>query len=232
MTDHRVVTHNEWIAARTDLLAKEKEFTRLRDDLSQARRELPWEKVEKNYVFRGENGQVSLAELFAGKTQLIVYHFMLGEDWDEGCPSCSFWADNFNGIDVHLAHRDIRLLAVSTAAIDRITHYRNRMGWRFDWVSCDGNDFNQDYGVTFSSEQKEVTYNYRQSPYSHSELPGVSVFFKDTDGSIYHTYSAYSRGIDILNGAYNFMDMAPKGRDEAGLPSTMSWLRRHDQYND
>ncbi|WP_166268897.1 DUF899 domain-containing protein [Marinobacter caseinilyticus] len=232
MTNHPVVTHQQWLAARQQLLEKEKAFTRQRDELSAKRRGLPWEKVEKTYVFESERGRLTLTDLFAGLSQLIVYHFMFGADWEEGCPSCSFWADNFNGIDVHLAHRDIRLLAVSTAPIDRLRQYRERMGWSFQWVSCDGNDFNRDYQVTFSPEQSDVTYNYRPMPFSHPELPGVSVFFRDTDDTVYHTYSAYSRGIDLLNGAYNYMDIAPKGRDEDALPYTMAWLKRHDQYDD
>lgn len=235
MKNHNVVSKEEWTKARQQLLAEEKEFTRRRDALSQQRRDLPWTKVEKTYQFAGPNGPETLADLFAGKSQLIVYHFMYGPDWDgRGCVSCSFWADNFNGIDVHLAQRDATLLAVSRAPLDKIEQYKNKMGWDFKWVSSNGSDFNYDYHVSFTQDSVadgSATYNYK--PHNDTgELPGVSVFYKDQDGTVYHTYSAYSRGLDMVNGAYHFMDLLPKGRDEADLPWSMAWLNYHDLYAD
>ncbi len=231
MTAHTVVSQKEWIKARKELLVKEKEFTRLRDQLSAARRALPWVKIEKDYVFDGPEGKQNLSDLFDGKSQLMIYHFMLGPEWKEGCPSCSFWADNFNGIDIHLAHRDISFLSVSRAAYEKIEAYKQRMGWDFKWVSSLNNDFNYDLGVSFTPEEKEaneITYNYLKQPYFVDEMPGVSVFIKNEQDDIFHTYSTYSRGLDILNGAYNYIDLSPKGRDEAD--GIMHWLRRHDQY--
>jgi len=231
MTKHTIVSKQEWIKARKSFLSKEKEFTRLRDQLSAERRALPWVKVENDYVFDGPEGKQNLSDLFNGKSQLIIYHFMLGPDCDEGCPSCSFWADNFNGIDIHLAHRDISFLCVSRADINKIEAYKKRMGWDFKWVSSLNNTFNYDYGVSFTPEEKEaneITYNYLKQPYFIDELAGTSVFIKDDQADIYHTYSTYSRGLDILNGAYNYMDLTPKGRDEGD--GIMHWLRRHDQY--
>lgn len=231
MTSHTVVSQQEWLKAREELLLKEKEFTRLRDQLSAERRALPWVKVDKNYIFDGPDGKQSLADLFEDKSQLMIYHFMLGPDWDEGCPSCSFWADNFDGIDIHLAHRDIAFLAVSRGSYQQLEAYKKRMGWSFKWVSSLNSDFNYDLGVSFTPEEKEtneISYNYRKQPYFMDELPGVSVFFRNEQGEIFHTYSTYSRGLDILNGAYNFIDLSPKGRDEED--GIMKWLRRHDQY--
>lgn len=234
MRDHKVISSDQWLVARKELLAKEKEFTRLRDELSRARRALPWEKVEKEYVFDGPNGKETLADLFDGRSQLIIYHFMYGPDWEEGCPSCSFWADNFNGIDIHLAHRDITLIAVSRATLETLDAYRKRMGWNFKWVSSLGTDFNFDFNVSFAPdeiEKGEMTYNYRKAEFPSDEAPGVSVFFRNVQGEVFHTYSCFSRGLDILNGAYNYMDLAPKGRDEDDLAYSMSWLRRRDQYD-
>lgn len=235
MEKPKVVTHEEWLAARVKFLEREKEFTRLRDELSRERRELPWEKVGKEYFFDGPNGRQSLAELFGECSQLIVYHFMYGPEWKEGCPSCSFWADNFNGIDVHLRNRDISFLAVSRAPLETLERYGRRMGWSFRWVSSLGSDFNHDFGVTFTPEEVkkgEMDYNYRIGKFPSEEAPGVSVFFKDGDGTLYHTYSCYARGLDMLNGAYHYMDLAPKGRDEDSFPHPMSWVRRRDQYDD
>lgn len=235
MDKHKVVSRNEWLAARGDHLAKEKEFTRLRDELSRERRELPWVKVEKEYVFDGPKGKETLSDLFEGKSQLIVYHFMYGPDWDEGCPSCSFWADNFNGIVIHLNHRDINLIAVSRAPLDKLEAYRKRMGWSFRWVSSYGSDFNRDYHVSFTPEEMEkgeMIYNFGITSFPSDEAPGISVFYKNEKAEIFHTYSCYMRGLDMLNGAYHFMDIAPKGRDEDDLPYTMAWLRRRDQYED
>jgi predicted dithiol-disulfide oxidoreductase (DUF899 family) len=235
MKNHEIVSPDEWLIARRELLAREKEFTRLRDRLSEQRRELPWVRVDKNYLFDGPSGKESLGDLFEGRSQLIVYHFMYGPDWEEGCPSCSFWADNYNGIVVHLNHRDISLVAVSKAPLEKLMRYRNRMGWSFKWVSSLDNDFNRDFHVSYTPaeiERGEVYYNYGPSRFPSTEAPGVSVFFMNPENEIFHTYSCYARGLDMLNGAYHLMDLVPKGRDEADLPYTMGWLRRHDSYED
>lgn len=229
------VSHQEWLESRQALLIKEKELTRLRDEVSLRRQQMPWVKVEKQYQFDGAAGKETLSDLFAGKQQLLIYHFMLGPDWDEGCTSCSFWADNFDGIDIHLAHRDISFLAVSRASYDKLAAYKKRMGWHFKWVSSFASDFNYDYQVSFTPEQKEkneIEYNFRTTEYFVDELVGVSVFAKDERGDVFHTYSTYSRGVDMLNGAYNYIDLTPKGRDEHGEARNMGWLRRHDQYED
>jgi predicted dithiol-disulfide oxidoreductase (DUF899 family) len=234
MQNHQVVSHEDWLAARQVHLAKEKAFTRLRDELSAERRSLPWERVEKEYVFDSPNGQQSLVDLFAGKQQLVVYHFMFGPDWEEGCPSCSFWADNFNGIGVHLQHRDTTLVAVSRAPIERLVAYRQRMGWSFPWFSSLHNDFNFDYQVSFlpdPAKQGEYIYNYRKGEFGGEESPGISVFYRNDDGAIYHTYSTYGRGLDMMNAAYHYLDLTPKGRDEEQLEWPMAWLRRHDTYD-
>jgi predicted dithiol-disulfide oxidoreductase (DUF899 family) len=233
MQNHKIVSGAEWLAARKELLAKEKEFTRLRDQLSQDRRDLPWVKVEKEYSFDGPNGKETLADLFEGRSQLIIYHFMYGPDWPEGCPSCSFWADNFNGIVIHLNNRDINLVAVSRARLDTLEAYKRRMGWHFKWLSSFGSDFNYDYHVSFTDDEvkkEEMFYNYHIGKFPSEEAPGISVFYKNEQGKIFHTYSCYARGLDMLNVAYHYMDIAPKGRDEDGLPHSMAWLRRHDQY--
>jgi predicted dithiol-disulfide oxidoreductase (DUF899 family) len=232
MENHEVVSHEEWLAARRLLLAEEKEFTRLRDRLSQQRRDLPWERVDKNYAFEGPGGRETLSQLFDGRHQLAVYHFMLAPDWQEGCKSCSFWADNFNGIDAHLRQRDVSFLAISRAPLPKIEAFKKRMGWTFKWVSSFGNDFNYDYRVSFRSEQSssgEIFYNYAPRKTAMEELPGISVFYKDDDGTIFHTYSCYARGLDMLNGAYHWLDLTPKGRDETG-PHKMAWVRLHDEY--
>ena len=228
---HQIVSRDAWLAARKALLAKEKAFTKERDALSQERRRLPWVKVDKTYVFEGPAGTETLADLFAGRNQLLVYHFMFGPDWTAGCPSCSFWADNYNGAVVHLNHRDVSLVAISRAPLAKLESYRNRMGWSFKWVSSYGNDFNRDYHVSFTpEEQKTADYNYKSAGFGSSEAPGVSVFSKGADGQIFHTYSCYARGLDMLNGAYHLLDLVPKGRDEQGLPYPMAWVRRHDAY--
>ena len=235
MESHAVVSREEWAAARKEFLAKEKEFTRLRDQLSQQRRALPWVKVEQAYAFDGPNGSESLADLFEGKSQLLVYHFMFGPDWEEGCKSCSFWADNYNGVSIHLAHRDVSLVAIARAPLDKLAAYKKRMGWDFKWVSSFGNDFNRDYHISFTPEEMEkgdMYYNYRIGKFPSEEAPGISVFYKDEKGDIFHTYSCYSRGLDMLNGAYHYLDLVPKGRDEASLSYSMEWLYRHDQYAD
>ena len=236
MPDHKVVSQDEWIDARKALLAKEKAFTRLRDELTEERRRLPWRKVDKAYTFDSDMGTKSLADLFAGKKQLLVYHFMFGPDWPEGCPSCSFWADNYDGVDIHLAHRDTTLLAISNTTLEKISAYKKRMGWTFDWVSSLGSDFNRDFHVTFTPEEVEkgeMYYNYEVTMFPASEGPGFSVFYKDDDGQVFHTYSTYARGLDILNGAYNMLDLTPIGRNEKGEGKhNMYWLKRHDAYND
>jgi predicted dithiol-disulfide oxidoreductase (DUF899 family) len=231
-TVHEVVSNAKWIEARKAFLAKEKEFTRLRDELSRERRELPWERVEKNYVFDGPKGKETLADLFDGRSQLVVYHFMLAPGWEEGCKSCSYLGDHFDGMLVHLANRDVTLLAISRAPIAEIEAFKKRMGWCFKWVSSNGSDFNYDYHVSFTKDEMANggTYNYSKDKIPVEELPGASVFYKDESGEIFHTYSAYARGLDILVGTYNFLDLMPKGRDEEGLANTMAWVRHHDKY--
>ncbi|MBL8662434.1 MAG: DUF899 domain-containing protein [Candidatus Odyssella sp.] len=232
MTAHPVVSRQDWLAARKALLEREKAFTRARDALSAERRALPWVRIDKDYAFAGPAGRLSLGDLFGGRSQLAVYHFMLGPDWNEGCKSCSFWADNFDGIDVHLAQRDLALVAVSRAPLAKIDAFKRRMGWTFRWVSSFGSDFNRDFGVSFTPEELrgEVEYNYARQTFPADEAPGMSLFARDPDGTVFHTYSCYARGLDMLNGAYHILDLAPKGRDEGGQPYTMAWLRHHDRY--
>ena len=226
---HPVVPHDEWVAARTELLAKEKEFTLRRDELSRNRRDLPWEKVEKDYVFDGPNGKESLRDLFDGRSQLVVYHFMFPPEWDAGCPHCSHWADNFNGVIVHLNHRDVTFVAVSRAPYAKLKKYEKRMGWTFKWLSSHDTDFNYDLGVSFRPEdQQKPVYNYGREP-GFSDREGVSVFYKDAKGNVFHTYSAYARGIDMMNVDYQYLDLVPKGRDEGGRGPF--WVRRHDEYD-
>jgi predicted dithiol-disulfide oxidoreductase (DUF899 family) len=229
--DHPVVSHAEWLAARTAFLAKEKEFTRLRDELSRHRRELPWEAVDKKYVFDGPNGKQTLAELFDGKNQLLVYHFMFYPTWEAGCPHCSFWADNFNSFILHLKQRDVTMLAISRAPYGKLAAYKQRMGWNFNWLSSFGTDFNFDHHVSFDPEEQEVFYNFARQKRPGTESAGISVFYKDAAGKVFHTYSAYARGIDILNAAYNYLDLTPKGRDEDGQKNPQFWVRRHDEYS-
>ena len=228
---HDVVPHDAWVAARKALLADEKAFTRERDRISQARRELPWERVEKSYAFDGPAGKQTLEQLFGDSSQLVVYHFMFDPEWDEGCKSCSFWADNFNGIPAHLKARDVAFVAVSRAPLAKLQAYRERMGWSFPWFSSFENDFNRDFGVTFTQDEidnERAPYNYGLQGFPDLEAPGVSVFYKDESGTVFHTYSSYGRGIDILNGAYNYIDLVPKGRDEGD--NIQAWVRRHDEY--
>ena len=230
-----VVSHEEWLTARKEFLAKERAFTHLRDDLSRQRRELPWEKVAKPYTFESPNGKVTLADLFDGRSQLVVYHFMFGPGWEEGCKSCSYLADHFDGMTIHLANRDTTLVVISHAPIAEIEAFKARMGWKFQWVSSFGSDFNFDYQVSFKPEQQSagpVYYNYKTQPFPSDEAPGLSVFAKDAAGDVFHTYSAYERGLDILVGTYNFLDLTPKGRDEDGLAHTMAWVRHHDRYTE
>lgn len=235
MQNQNIVSKDEWLEARLKLLQEEKDFTRLRDQLSLKRRKLPWLRVDTEYSFEGPNGKQSLSDLFEDKSQLIVYHFMYGPDWEDACPSCSFWADNFNGIDIHLRHRDANLIAVSRASLDQLQAYQKRMGWSFNWVSSLENDFNFDYQVSFTPEELEkgeMSYNYKIGSFPADEAPGISVFYKNSEGEIFHTYSCYARGLDMLNGAYHFLDLLPKGRDEGNLEFTMAWLRRRDQYDE
>ena len=229
-----VVPAEEWLAARKTFLAKEKEFTRLRDELSRQRRELPWERVEKKYVFEGPSGQATLADLFGKRSQLVIYHFMLGPGWEEGCKSCSYLADHFDGMTIHLANRDVTFAVVSHAPFAEIQAFKKRMGWRFPWYSSFGSDFNFDYHVSFTPEEiasGKVAYNYERTEFPSEEAPGLSVFAKE-GGEVFHTYSAYARGLDILVGTYNFLDLVPKGRDEDGLGFSMAWVRHHDKYED
>lgn len=233
-TPHPVVSHEEWRTARLAHLAAEKQLTQMRDELSRQRRALPWERVEQDYVFEGINGTETLADLFAGHNQLIVYHFMMGPTWEEGCRSCSLLADHLDGMTTHLAHRDVRLAVVSRAPMWRIAAFQKRMDWRFHWVSAYANTFQRDYGVHFTKEELagEVEYNYHRMRFALEEAPGLSVFFKNTEGEVFHTYSTYARGLDALMGTYQFLDLVPKGRDEEGLAFPMAWVRHHDKYAD
>jgi len=232
MQSHKVVSEQEWIAARKALLAKEKTFTRARDELSAERRNLPWVKVERNYIFDGPNGEEALADLFAGRSQLIVYHFMFGPGAKQGCPMCSFLSDHIDATLPHLEHHDVSLVVVSRAPRAEFEPYRKRMGWRFKWVSSNGSEFNRDYHVSFTNEDiagGNRMYNYEvDGKTTAGEAPGVSVFYKDERGDIFHTYSSYARGGDLLIGAYNYLDLMPKGRNEAG--ELKGWVRRHDEY--
>ena len=233
MKNNTVLTHEEWVEARRGLLKKEKEFTRLRDELSAERRSLPWEKVEKDYAFEGPAGRETLADLFDGRSQLIVYHFMYGPGWEVGCKSCSYLADHFEPAIVHLNARDVSFVAVSRAPLEDFREFRERMGWSFKWLSSHGSDFNWDFHVSFTQEELDsgkAYYNYAAEGFDCTEGPGASVFYRDADGKIFHTYSAYSRGLDMFITAYNYLDIVPKGRDEDDLAFTMEWVRHHDNY--
>jgi predicted dithiol-disulfide oxidoreductase (DUF899 family) len=229
---HPVVSRAVWLAARKALLAKEKALTRRRDELNRERRELPWVKVEKDYVFDGPNGKATLADLFGDRNQLVVYHFMFGPEWKEGCKHCSFWADHYDAAGIHLNHRDVSFAAVSRAPLAKIEGFKKRMGWRFTWVSSFHNDFNFDFLVSFTPEEVEngtAIYNYSKDGPGMTEREGTSVFYKDARGRIFHTYSTYARGIDMLNGTYHFLDLVPKGRDE-DPEDPQGWVRHHDRY--
>ena len=233
MEPNNVVSHADWVQARLRLLEKEKEFTRARDALSRERQALPWELVEEDYLFAGPNGEESLTELFDGRSQLIVYHFMFGPDWEAGCKSCSLLADHFERAVIHLNQRDVSLVAVSRAPLAKLEAFKKRMGWTFKWVSSLENDFNRQYQVTFTTEdveKGEAYYNYKKQKFPSTEAPGASVFFKDAEGRVYHTYSVYQRGLDMFITAYHYLDMVPKGRDENDLPYTMEWVRLRDEY--
>jgi predicted dithiol-disulfide oxidoreductase (DUF899 family) len=224
------VSREEWLNARKAFLLKEKEFTYAREKLNEERRKLPMVKIEQNYQFDSESGQQSLGDLFGSHQQLIIYHFMFGKDWEEGCPSCSFWADNFNGIDSHLAARNTAFAVTSNAPLQTLTDYKKRLGWSFNWVSATDTQFGADFAVSFYDDGIEKSgYNYSESIPDMEELPGISIFLKH-DGDIYHSYSTYARGLDMLNGAYHYLDLTPRGRDESGLPFTQAWVKRHDEY--
>jgi predicted dithiol-disulfide oxidoreductase (DUF899 family) len=234
--DHEVVTRDEWIAARKQLLAREKEITRLTDQLNAERRSLPWVRVEKEYIFDTPEGQKTLADLFQGCSQLIIYHFMFGPQAREGCVGCSFFADHVDGPNMHIAHHDVTFVAVSRAPLAQLEAYKRRMGWRFNWVSSSGSDFNYDFHVSFRKEdiaKGKVYYNYEMTDASMEDLHGMSVFFKDDNGAIFHTYSSYGRGDERGLGAYMFLDVTPKGRNETGPGFNLTdWVRRHDKYDD
>jgi predicted dithiol-disulfide oxidoreductase (DUF899 family) len=233
MTGHKTGTHEEWRAARLELLEDEKELTRRSDELARRRRQLPWVPVEADYVFDTEDGQESLGELFDGRSQLLVYHFMFGPDWTEGCPACSFWADGFDRTIVHLNHRDVTMLCASRAPLAQLDAYKRRMGWGFRWVSSLRSEFNYDFGVSFPEDRRAdgAEHNYKAQEHLGEEHAGLSAFALE-DGVVYHTYSCYARGLDALSGAYQLLDRAPNGRDEDDLPWSAAWLRRHDQYDE
>ncbi len=229
MLEPRIVSRAEWLASRKSLLAEEKTFTKARDALSAKRREMPWVKIDTPYTFTTSKGKETLSDLFAGKSQLIVYHFMYGPDWEQGCKSCSFWADNFNDIIVHLNQRDVSMVAISTAPVATLQAFAKRMGWTFKWASSGDTTFNQDFGVS-PKAGKTIDYNYGAKSMEMDEMPGISVFAKDKSGAVYHTYSTYGRGLDMVNAAYHLLDLVPKGRDEKELPYSMTWVRHHDSY--
>ena len=230
--EHRVVARDEWLDARRQLLGREKEFTRLRDEIGREQRALPWEAVEQEYVFDGPQGRETLADLFDGRSQLIVYHFMFAPEDDAGCTHCSFWADSFDANVVHLNARDVTMVAVSRAPYAKLAAYRDRMGWTFKWLSSEGTDFNYDYGVSFAPDETgDLVYNFGTKAPELPDREGISVFYRDEDGNLFRTYSTYARGIDMLNAAYNYIDLVPKGRDEQGR-APQFWVRRHDEYED
>ena len=233
MDEHAVVSAEEWAIARKELLEREKEFTRLGDELARQRRDLPWEEVIKEYFFEGPDGTRSLSQLFDGRSQLIVYHFMFPPDWDEGCPHCSFWADSFNGTTPHLNARDVTMLAISRAPQPKLAAYAKRMGWTFPWFSSGATDFSHDFGVAFGPEthvSEPAEYNYGPDGPGCTDREGISVFYRGGGGHVFHTYSTYARGIDLMNAAYQYLDLVPKGRDEAGRDDPQYWVRRHDEY--
>lgn len=231
--NHPVVSRDRWVAERKTLLAREKELTRLHDQIARERRALPWERIEKDYVFEGPEGRRTLAELFDGRRQLLVQHFMLAPGWEQGCKSCSYMADHIDGMNVHLANRDVTLRVVSRAPLAEIERFRRRMGWHFEWLSSHGSDFNHDFKVSFTPEERargEVDYNYVMQAFPQEEAPGISVFYKDDAGDVFHTYSTFGRGVEVMMGTYNLLDLTPKGRDERDPAHTMAWVRHHDRY--
>jgi predicted dithiol-disulfide oxidoreductase (DUF899 family) len=233
MQPHKIVSREEWIEARKAHMAHEKQLTLARDRLSAERRALPWVKVDKNYVFDGPGGRKTLADLFGGRSQLVVQHFMFAPDWNEGCKSCSFWADQFDHMVPHLAARDTTLVAISRAPLQKLDAFKARMGWTFDWFSSVDTDFNHDYAVSFRPDEIKSgakIYNFGTSGFGVEEAPGISVFYRDEGGAIFHTYSCFARGLDMMNAAYHYLDLTPLGRDEEGLSYPMAWLRLRDQY--
>ena len=233
MQSHEVVSREAWIEARKALMAREKELTRVREAVSRERRSLPWVKVDKTYLFETTHGKVTLAHLFRGRPQLVVQHVMFAPEWDAACKSCSFWADGFERMVPHLAARDTTMIAVSRAPVAKLEAFKTRMGWTFEWVSSGDNDFNSDYGVTFTKQQIEAgkpLYNFGTTPFYGEELPGISVFYRDDEGAVFHTYSTFARGLDMMNAAYHYLDLTPLGRHEDGLPYPMDWVRLRDQY--
>jgi len=231
--DHPVVSREQWLAERRRLLAQEKELTHLSDRIARERRALPWVRMDKPYVFDTLQGPRQLADLFEGRSQLLVQHFMLGPGWEQGCPSCSYMADHVAGMQVHLAHRDVSFLAVSRAPLQEIERFRQRMGWQFPWVSSHGNDFNRDFHVSFTPQERAkgpVDYNFGLTNFPQDEAPGVSAFYRDDDGTVFHTYSTFGRGVEVMMGTYGMLDLVPKGRDEDDQPYTMAWVRHHDRY--
>jgi predicted dithiol-disulfide oxidoreductase (DUF899 family) len=230
----KIVSRDEWLAARKKLLAKEKQLTHQRDAIAAERRQLPWVKVEKNYTFDSPTGKKTLADLFDGRSQLIIYHFMFGPEWQEGCPSCSFNMDHTDATLVHLAQRDVSFVAISRAPISKIEAFKKRLGWHFNWVSSYGTDFNYDYHASFTPEEVakgKIDYNFDLVEFPSAEAPGISVFYKDKNGDVFHTYSAYARGTENVVNTYNYLDLVPKGRDEDGLYFPMAWVRHHDRYD-
>lgn len=230
---HQVVPADQWLAARRALLEREKAVLRLQDELAHERRALPWVRIDKPYAFDTPQGRFSLGDLFAGRRQLLVQHFMLGPGWEQGCPSCSFMADHSDGMAVHLANRDTMLVAVSRAPLQEIERFRQRMGWRFSWASSHGSDFNHDFGVSFTPEEQAtgtIHYNYARRDVAAGEMPGISVFYRDGTGAVFHTYSTYGRGVEVMMGAYRMMDLKPLGRQEREVPYKMEWVRHHDRY--
>jgi len=230
---HRIVSRDEWIAERKALLAREKELTRLRDRIAAERRALPWVRIDKNYLFEAPEGRRTLADLFDGRRQLLVQHFMFAPGWEQGCPSCSFMADHNDGMNVHLAHRDVTLVAVSRAPLPDIERFRRRMGWQFKWVSSHGSDFNYDFGVSFAPEEVAkgaIHYNHGTWPHAYEEWPGISVFFRNEANEVFHTYSTYGRGVETMMGTYALLDLTPRGRDEKDVEYKMEWVRHHDRY--
>lgn len=231
--DHPVVTPDRWIAERRKLLAREKELTRLYDKVAEQRRALPWVRIDKEYVFDTPVGKCTLADLFEGRSQLMVQHFMLGPGWEQGCPSCSYMADHTDGMKIHLEQRGISFVTISRAPMAEIERFRSRMGWKFKWVSSNGTDFNYDFHVSFTPQEKkknEVFYNFGLQGFESEELPGISVFYRNERDEVFHTYSAYRRGVEVMMGAYFMMDLTPRGRDEDGLSYGMEWVRYHDSY--
>lgn len=230
---HRVVSRDAWVAARKELLAREKELTRMRDRIARERRALPWVRIEKDYAFDTHEGRRTIGQLFEGRRQLLVQHFMLAPGWTQGCRSCSYMADHIDGMTVHLQARDVTMIAVSRAPLAEIERFKERMGWRFRWVSSHGSDFNYDFGVSFTPEQVatgNIGYNYGTSPHCYEELPGISVFYKDDAGEILHTYSTYGRGVEVMMGTYKMLDLVPNGREERDVENKMEWVRLHDSY--